>query len=232
MQRLISLLTAVLVVFVGGAAFALSFDNLRSLALSNGVTPGLVALWPCLLDAFVIACALSVLRGSLSSERTLFAWVLLFAFTGASVTFNVITFDSWLAGAIHGLPALVNFLSIELLTGQVKSSVKRRGASQSLAAMNDAVTRARQELTQLEARADAHDKIMSPVSPDDALAGDNAAVPGARGASAGDNAASPVGRAAFIVAYRANGHKSIASLARELGVDVRTAQRWVKADAG
>jgi hypothetical protein len=34
----------------------------------------------------------------------------------------------------------------------------------------------------------------------------------------------------FMTQWRANGHHSIAALADELGVNVRTAQRWVKAD--
>jgi hypothetical protein len=38
------------------------------------------------------------------------------------------------------------------------------------------------------------------------------------------------GREEFVAAWRANGHHSIAVLAEELGVNVRTAQRWVKAD--
>jgi hypothetical protein len=38
-----------------------------------------------------------------------------------------------------------------------------------------------------------------------------------------------VTRAEFVTAWRANGHASIAELAQELGVNVRTAQRWVKA---
>jgi hypothetical protein len=37
-------------------------------------------------------------------------------------------------------------------------------------------------------------------------------------------------REEFITAWRANGHTSIAALAQELGVNARTAQKWVKAD--
>ncbi|NTU64134.1 MAG: hypothetical protein HGB05_12215 [Chloroflexi bacterium] len=37
-------------------------------------------------------------------------------------------------------------------------------------------------------------------------------------------------REEFVTAWRANGHQSIAALAHELGVNVRTAQKWVKAD--
>jgi hypothetical protein len=39
----------------------------------------------------------------------------------------------------------------------------------------------------------------------------------------------PVARDAFVTAWRDNGHISVAALARELGVEIRTAQRWVKA---
>jgi len=39
-----------------------------------------------------------------------------------------------------------------------------------------------------------------------------------------------VTREEFIAAWRANGHTSIAALADELGVNPRTAQKWIKAD--
>lgn len=55
-----------------------------------------------------------------------------------------------------------------------------------------------------------------------------------RDATTGKNDATmtrqPATRAEFMTQWRANGHQSIAELAQELGVNVRTAQRWVKAD--
>lgn len=39
-----------------------------------------------------------------------------------------------------------------------------------------------------------------------------------------------VTRSEFLTQWRANGHQSIAALAAELGVNVRTAQRWVRSD--
>jgi hypothetical protein len=44
------------------------------------------------------------------------------------------------------------------------------------------------------------------------------------------DAGQTISREEFVTAWRANGHHSIAVLAEELGVNVRTAQRWVKAD--
>lgn len=40
----------------------------------------------------------------------------------------------------------------------------------------------------------------------------------------------PATRETFMTAWRDNGHQSIAALAQELGVNIRTAQRWVKSD--
>jgi len=41
------------------------------------------------------------------------------------------------------------------------------------------------------------------------------------------NDAPAIDKDSFIVAYRANGHKSIAALAREMHINPRTAQKWV-----
>ncbi len=46
----------------------------------------------------------------------------------------------------------------------------------------------------------------------------------------GHEARTPATREEFVTAWHANGHQSIAALAVELGVNPRTAQKWVKAD--
>jgi hypothetical protein len=135
-----------------------------------------------------------------------------------------VTFNSWLGGAIHGLPALVNFLSIELLTGQLKNTVRRRGVATTLSVMESAVTRARQELADLEKRADA-------MTQSDATLQDDAALSPVMPPMSPVSPASKIGRDVFVTTYRNNGHSSVAELARALGVDTRTAQRWVRADA-
>lgn len=158
-MRILSWLSGILVICLGGAAFALSFDNLQRLALAQGITPGLTWLWPLCLDFVVVVASLTVLRASLMNERSILAWILLFAFTAASVLFNVVTFKDWLTGAVHGLPALVNFLAIELLTGQLKSGIKRSGAVQSLHEIERAIERQRAELNELERKADETERL-------------------------------------------------------------------------
>lgn len=57
------------------------------------------------------------------------------------------------------------------------------------------------------------------------------ATPGSSGATHRDTGGrQAVTRSELLTQWRANGHQSVAALAAELGVNIRTAQRWVKAD--
>src|SRR5574341_1511916 len=132
-NTLISWITALLVLFLAGAAFVLSYDTLRDLALGNGVKPGLAWLWPLMLDAFMIAASLAVLRANLYVERTWYPWLLVGVFTLTSITFNVVhAVDALLPQAIAALPPAVVFLSFELLMNQTKSTVNRQSVVVSL----------------------------------------------------------------------------------------------------
>ena len=149
-NALISWITALLVLFLAGAAFVLSYDALRDLALGNGVKPGLAWLWPLMLDAFMIAASLAVLRANLYVERSWYPWLLVGAFTLASITFNVVhAVDALLPQAIAALPPAVVFLSFELLMNQTKSTVKRQSAMLSLSALEQQAETKRQEIDTL-----------------------------------------------------------------------------------
>jgi hypothetical protein len=57
MQRinhLISLLSALLVLFLAGSAFFLSFESLRDLAIQIGVSEGIAWLYPAIIDGAII----------------------------------------------------------------------------------------------------------------------------------------------------------------------------------
>lgn len=154
-NKVISIVTAALVLFLAGAAFVLSYDALYHLSLANGITPWLAWLWPLTLDAVMIAASLAVLRGSLVSERTWYQWALVILFTILSVSFNVLhAADTWLARSIFALPPLVVFLAFELLVSQIRSAVRRRGVSQSLEVMTLAVSSAKSEVAELNQQAD------------------------------------------------------------------------------
>jgi len=154
-QKGISIIGGIIVFFLAVSAFVLSYDALYRLALANGITPALAWLWPLCLDAFMVSASLAVLRNSLVSERTWYQWVLVGLFTILSISFNAIHApDTWLARGIFALPPLVVFLSFELLVSQIRSAVRRHSVSQTLHTMNEAVSRAKAELADLEKRAD------------------------------------------------------------------------------
>jgi len=114
------------VLFLAAAAFVLSYDVLRALALENGVNPRLAWLWPLTLDAFMLAASLAVLRGHLNGEGTWYAWALVFVFSAASVAFNVVhARNGFLSRAIFALPPAVVFLAFHLLMRMVERSVSR-----------------------------------------------------------------------------------------------------------
>lgn len=157
--RVISAITGFVVFFLAACAFILSYDALRQVALAAGVAPALSYLWPLSLDAFMIAACLSSLRASLLAERAWLSWSLIAAFTALSVAFNVShivpLLPSWLVFAI---PPAVVFLSLELLTGQLRNSILRNNAAMSLNAINEAIERAHKELAEIEEQADKAEK--------------------------------------------------------------------------
>ena len=103
-----------------------------------------------MLDAFMIAASLAVLRANLYAERSWYPWLLVGAFTLASITFNVVhAVDTLLPQAIAALPPAVVFLSFELLMNQTKLSVKRQSAVLSLSVLEQQAETKRQEIDTL-----------------------------------------------------------------------------------
>ena len=93
MQRinhLISLVSALLVLFLAGSAFFLSFESLKDLAIQIGIGEGIAWLYPAIIDGAIFVFSLSVLRANLTRERTVYPWVLVSLFTLLSVVLNII----------------------------------------------------------------------------------------------------------------------------------------------
>lgn len=125
MKRAISTITGLIVFAITCAAFALSYDSLRNLAIDNGVPVALAWLWPLCLDAVVTAGALESLRRSFNGERAWYAWALVGCFTIASIGFNIVhSAGTLLSALVFAMPPTVVFLSIELLTQQLRDIVK------------------------------------------------------------------------------------------------------------
>jgi hypothetical protein len=148
-NQFISQINAVLVLFLAGAAFWLSFDALRHLAIDNGIAPTLAWLYPAIVDGAIIVFSLSVLRANLNKERAWYPWLLVGLFTALSVVLNIFhARETVLARVLAAVPPLALFLSFELLMGQVKATVQRAAAFQSL---RELAAMARRQQSELDA---------------------------------------------------------------------------------
>lgn len=168
-NKVISLVTGILVLSLAVISFVLSYAALHGLALGSGaVLPGLAWAWPLVVDGALVVFSMTILRGSLQAERTWWSWALVLAFCALSVGFNIAHAPSnILAQLVASVPPVALLLSFESLMAQVRGAVKRRGVSQSLQVMEKALQAARQELADLEKQADAlQARLSTTVVPD------------------------------------------------------------------
>ncbi|MCZ7673868.1 MAG: DUF2637 domain-containing protein [Chloroflexi bacterium] len=147
-NKLISISTGVLVAFLAGGAFWLSFDALKDLAAGNGIASGMAWLYPAIIDGAIIVFSLSVLQASLNRDKTLYPWALVAIFTVLSVVLNIVHApQDFLPRILAAIPPVALFLSFELLMNQVKGTVRRAAAFQSL---HDLAVKIRQKQTELD----------------------------------------------------------------------------------
>lgn len=130
-----SRLTGIIVLFLVFLAFAISYNSLRELAFDNGFPYWATFAFPLLLDAFVIASKLHVLRKSLIRKNTIYPWTLVVSFSFLAVYFNVVHMqpDSWETLNIKSysfgqfmiaLCPLAVLLGFHLFIDQVKDQIK------------------------------------------------------------------------------------------------------------
>jgi len=153
MQRinhLISLVSALLVLFLAGSAFFLSFESLRDLAVQIGIAEPIAWLYPAIIDGAIIVFSLSVLRANLTRERTVYPWVLVSVFTLLSVVLNIIhAQQELLAQFLAAIPPVALFLSFELLLAQLKETAVRLEAQNSLAEIVREIRKKESELGEI-----------------------------------------------------------------------------------
>jgi hypothetical protein len=119
--------TALLVGLLAIAAFALSFEALRDLAIVSGAIPNPKRAWlfPVLLDGGVVVFSLAALRASLTGGDRKWFMTLVVMVTLLSVAFNVAHATRGILSAIMaGMPPLLLFLAFESLMRQVQDSLQ------------------------------------------------------------------------------------------------------------
>lgn len=114
---------AVLAVALGVGAFVLSYENLGHAAALAFPEP-FNWLWPLIIDGFILAGSLDVLRCTLESRPTRFAWTITAAAVAGSVAFNIAYGGySPLAIAQLALPPLAQALAVEILMRSMRSTL-------------------------------------------------------------------------------------------------------------
>ncbi len=131
----LSIFSLLLVLLLAAGAFALSYAGLKDLASKNGVDPGLVWIWPLILDGAIVVFSVCAFRAGLCGESIAYPMFLVVLSTLASIAFNVLhapipddaTF--WSKAALiprimASIPPLALFLSFEVMIRQLQSQVQ------------------------------------------------------------------------------------------------------------
>lgn len=159
---LIAWLTAALVALISLAALGISFGNLFALAAANEFSTPAANLWATVVDVFIVAATLAVLRTSLQKSSTTYPWALVVITTLISVVFNVWHAADVLQGFMRAIPPVALFLSFHLLMQQVEEGVKRQTKMQTLAALDGQIADKQKQLldiTQASADKDAEAEV-------------------------------------------------------------------------
>jgi hypothetical protein len=152
--RLISRITAFLVLLLAIAAFVMSFDALHSLAIESGaIAPQFGYLFPLAVDGAIIVFSIGALRASLCAESTRVPMLLVVAVTSLSVIFNIAHAPFGLLSCVMAAtPPLLLFLAFESLMRQLSSEFRRRSAVASLEELKHQHSEALDRLEALQAK--------------------------------------------------------------------------------
>lgn len=118
-------LTAALVAFLAMAAFALSFEALRDLAVvSGGMKREVAWLFPLIVDGGIIVFSMAALRASITGADRRWFMSLVVIVTVFSVGLNIAHAHSgFVPAVIASMPPLLLFLAFESLMRQVHDTV-------------------------------------------------------------------------------------------------------------
>jgi len=124
--KIISFISAILVLIIAVFAFILSFDAIRNLAMAHSIPSSIAFMVPFIIDGLMVVLSVGVLRSALLGEMTAVNWIFIIAFTAVSIGFNVVHSDQTWTGISFAILYPVSLLiAFESFMAQIKSSVKR-----------------------------------------------------------------------------------------------------------
>ena len=150
----ISRITAILVILLAVAAFAMSFEALHDLAAKSGaIAPHFSFVFPLAVDGAIVVFSIGALRASLCGEPTKVPMLLVVSVTSLSVIFNISHAPFGLLSCVMAAtPPLLLFLAFESLMTQLKSEIGRRGVIASIEELNRQYSEAIERLNILQAK--------------------------------------------------------------------------------
>jgi len=118
-------LTALLVALLALAAFGLSFEALRDLAIvAGGMNRGVAWLFPLLVDGGIVVFSLAALRASLTGSNQGWHLSLVVIVTVFSIALNIAHARAgWLASLMAAVPPLLLFFAFECLMRQLRDAL-------------------------------------------------------------------------------------------------------------
>lgn len=150
-NRVISVVTPILITLIATGSFALSYSNLKETALTYGIPAHLAWIWPLLVDFALVVFSLAVVRTGLYGDRTLWSWLMVAIYTVTTIVFNVLHAPDNLTAQVVAVVAPVTlFLSFETLMAMLKSGVRRNSLNRSLPALEAEMASKQREMAILE----------------------------------------------------------------------------------
>ena len=149
---------------IAGIAFTLSFDALREIAIAAGISQSRAWLFPLSIDGFVLTAGAAVLLESLRGKRAWYPIFLVGGFTAISIALNnthaaglYVIPEQTLRSIVALIPPSAFFLALELLTGQIKTSLAQSDdptaqLSAKLARVETVAAQLRGEITEANAK--------------------------------------------------------------------------------
>lgn len=153
---ILSWLAAGLVLIIAAIGFALSYNALYSVAISNGFVRWAAVLWPLLIDFAMVVFSIGVVRAYVWREHSRWPWFLVGVFTIGTIVFNLVHAGGnvdqisvygygikmvYLVGIV---PPVALFLSFETLMSMIKDAAGRQGLIESVDSLKTKIHELRQ----------------------------------------------------------------------------------------
>lgn len=126
-EKWIRISAVFVMLLVATASLILSFDGLRTLAITAHVPEKLAWLFPLAVDSTILMGSLAVLRMHLGGQKAALGWGTVFFGTALSIAGNVISVKDagMIAMALHSVPPVLIAISLELLMSLLRVNIKK-----------------------------------------------------------------------------------------------------------